>query len=824
MKKYILITLLFAVAVLAAGEKMTLANYMGWYAPTVTGKGLVTPYDFSILPLTWDFAKPFDADEFAVSLHRKEMIILQRHGWNTFGADGLFYNHASLQKPEIGHNINRQLQLMKYVEKAAAAIPGNQMTMIPYLEYLAAYRQLGSDKAVEFFNASLDLMVKECGQSPVWRRQDGRLIVMFYVNNYIPAEFWQKVIAESNRKGHNLFWIMELGGLQPALTGDFDLDQNRPYLELFDGVYNFGNSSLLEGATFPAKLRQKATGLKAAKYLGGTLWPGYLSDRPYNRNFISHDGTKLLRQVWEKTGSANVDFLHWVANDYKEATTLLPSFSTLTSRLEIAERFLADYNGHKICDVEPGVPQSVLSYRKALSTGEPLMLEFLPLPAENTIKSGNVKITLLSEQDKVLAEHASPELDFTMMKDYRWTDAYTADRKASRVIKVRVTLTASDGNVFTYQNLPDIAVVTPRNRLDQLFYSIPLHRLAGPEQGVVLRINGKAVNASYYEGNRLLSWSLVKPQDGAMYSICRSGHALQRMSLPDTGGSLDVTPGQAGRNFQLFKQPPRQTLLDSQVADAPNGEEYYQVLTLLPDGKYAYSPTIWCKPYFAADEVWAEWIFVPGWQTKPVRIVDRSGGGFDLDIPENVTRWPFVNLNQIDGRALEFQGDLVLTPSMESVPYGPMSMEIVFKVESLDKGAQFLTYQRGEQATLLIDENGCLTARRLPQDRRHPNPWRDAKSTEKLTPGKWYHSVVTYDAKMLRLYVNGKLAAETPCNGTRSSEGFFIGGLPAERDAVTDGGTGRFFGQMLRLTILGRELNEKEIGEIYRRFAILGLR
>lgn len=121
--------------------------------------------------------------------------------------------------------------------------------------------------------------------------------------------------------------------------------------------------------------------MKAAGYVGATLWPGYLSDRPYNRNFIDHDGTAFLRNVWSRTREASPAFLHWVANDYKEATTLLPSFGTLTSRLEIAERFLTGFNGHRIAPAREGEVQCVLSYRKALCSGEFLTLEFLPLPA-----------------------------------------------------------------------------------------------------------------------------------------------------------------------------------------------------------------------------------------------------------------------------------------------------------------------------------------------------------------------------------------------------------------------------------------------------------
>lgn len=796
---------------------MTLAGYMGWYVPTQSSPGSVTPFDFSILPLELEGKEKLTNEELSIQVHRKELELLGKYGWNTVGADGLFYNHAALNNPAAKHNISRQLQLMEYMERAAKEIPDCRIKMIPFLEFLAAYRQMGHEKAVEFFEANMDLMVKRFGESPFWRRIGGRRAVYLYAVNYMPVKFWREVITASNAAGHDLFWIMELGGLSPALTGDFDLEQHRPYLELFDGVFNFGCSALAEGATFPKKMRLQGRGLKAEAYLGATLWPGYLSDRPYNRNFISPNGTRFLRNTWKPAQEAAPEFLHWVCNDYKEATTLLPSFSTLTSRLEIAGRFLAEYDGYRIPDVVEGVPQSVLSYRKALYPGEDLMIEFLPLSAAGTPKKGKVTIRLLDERGGELASHTTPMLDFTRMEDYRWDRAFRADRKRSRVIRIEAKIETPEGKDFLYKNLPDVAVVTALHKADQLFYSIPLHRLSSRK--VTLTVNARSENAAFYDGFRRVSWKAAEEPENTMYAVARGGHPLRRMSTPATGGVLDAAQGQGSRLFLLQRETEKRFVIDWQKPDAPNGEEYYQVLAQFPDGSSSYSPTIWCRPAFQPEELWAQWIFAPDDRNK---IVDRSGNGFDMELDPKPGRHPFTALRNPETRALVMKGDLVLRPSLESIPCGPMTLEIFFAADTPGQEEQYLVFQRGAQATLLIDEEGFLVARRLPENRKHPNPDVSVRSKKSLMPGKFHHAVITYDSRELFLWLDGELQGSVPCTGTRSSEGFFIGGLPESRDAMTGNSTGRFHGKLIRLSILGRALNANEVAELAKRDARLG--
>lgn len=823
MKLKLLALFLIPLLLNAAEEKMTVASYVGWYVPYHSGTGVITPRDFSALPLKMTGKKYGDIPELVIASHRAELELLQRHGWNTIGVDGLFYHHAALGNPKISHHINRQLQLMRYMTIAASEIPECKIKMIPFLEFIAAYRQMGHQKAVDFFCENIDRMMKEFGQSPFWRREKGRPVILFYSSHEFPVKFWREVFSRTKQSGHDIFWIMELGGLRPALTGEFDLEKYRPYLELFDGVYNFGCSGLEASASFPGRMKRLGAGLKAVNYTGATLWPGYLSDRPYNRNFIDHDGTGFLRRVWNLTRNASPDFLHWVANDYKEATTLLPSFGTLTSRLEIAERFLSEYNGHKIEPVRKGEIRSVLSYRKVLCPGEFLTLEFLPLPTPGMVDQADVTIRLTDENGRQLAERKIPEVNLTRMEAVHWNDAIKANRNVSRVIRVSVTLTAG-GKVHHYKNLPDVAVVPRCDRFDQLYYSVPLHRLAGPEREVVLSVNGRNRNAAYHEGLRRLNWTVKGDNPvNVRFALAGNGHPLRRLTLPEEGGGNDVIPGQIALEMKLFRQKADYGYLDWRQPDSASGEIYYQVLAQFPDGSYAYSPTIWSRPFFQKDELCAQWIFAPSGPTRPWRIADATGN-FDITLDAVLKRWPFVALRRPESRALKFDGDLILRPPAEALPYGPITLEGVFRCDNLPKDRlQYITFQHGAQATLFINGDGTVSAQRMRKHRNWPYSHVTVTSRTKLKTGRFYHAAITYDGKNLRLYLNGKLEGEAPCDGTRSNEGFFIGGMPERLREFAKSEGGRFHGILLRLSIVGRALTDREVAQIAHRATMIGI-
>ncbi len=243
-KIFILIgTLCMISALLSAEEKMTCASYMGWYTPYNTGRGAVNPTDFSLIPLSLAPGEKGGSREFEISMHREELNLLAASGWNTIGVDGLFYDHAALSNPEKKHSIKRQLELMEYFSEAAKGLPHASIKMVPFIEFLAAYKQMGHDASVKYYIENTELMLNRFGSSDFWRRQDGRPIILVYAVNAFPAEFWKTVVSGIKERGHNPFWIMAADDLNIALYGVCDEAKYKDYLDVFDGVYSFGCSA-----------------------------------------------------------------------------------------------------------------------------------------------------------------------------------------------------------------------------------------------------------------------------------------------------------------------------------------------------------------------------------------------------------------------------------------------------------------------------------------------------------------------------------------------------------------------------------------------------
>jgi hypothetical protein len=88
-----------------------------------------------------------------------------------------------------------------------------------------------------------------------------------------------------------------------------------------------------------------------------------------------------------------------------------------------------------------------------------------------------------------------------------------------------------------------------------------------------------------------------------------------------------------------------------------------------------------------------------------------------------------------------------------------------------------------------------------------------------------YHAVVVFNGTALELWLDGKLQQSKPSIGTRSTEGFFIGGN-ARGDAAAsqvDGmpSQGYFTGQIARLTLYGMSLDAKTVGALHQAAATL---
>src|SRR5690606_26597839 len=202
-------------------------------------------------------------------------------------------------------------------------------------------------------------------------------------------------------------------------------------------------------------------------------------------------------------------FIHFTTwNDFHEATTLDPSYSTLTSRLEISQVYLDRYFDRP-STVEPvDRPRAVLSYRKAIYPGEPLSFELLPLPSPGMPERGRWTIEIVDDHGRLVAQETSGFVSMDAMTPWVWEPEVAVDRGRTRALRIRASVELADGRMADYRHLPDVAIVPPVSVVDSLFYHVPLHRLSQAEDPPLrLLVNGQGpgVEPARHEGVRQVS-------------------------------------------------------------------------------------------------------------------------------------------------------------------------------------------------------------------------------------------------------------------------------------------------------------------------------
>jgi hypothetical protein len=744
-----------------------------------------------------------------------ELKLLSDHGWDCMLADFLFFNEA---------NIKRQIGTARNMMEAADhfGLP-ESFKIASFLETMGGETR----KDPVLLGNGLVEYLKAVGDNPRHLKIDGRPVLLFYGANGRSPEDWQKAWAIVHAQKLNPFVIYEHGGLMPALYGTFNPKEADGFGDLFDGSFNFGASGLEAATNMITSLRKTYAKDKAGQYVGGTIWPGYLSDRTTNRNFISPRHTEFLRNIWESTLAQKPDFLQWSTwNDYHEATSLSCTYSQLTSRMEISQRYLARYRNTAIPTSEDGLPQSVLSYRKTLSSHEPVAIEFLPLPASNISGKAKVTVTLLGGDNKMIAQQTSDELDLTQMTPWNWTYATGAAREQSRVIRVRATLELATGKRIEYANLPDIAVVHGVSYTDQLFYNVPLHRLADSARSLRMLVNGidgSMGQTALHEGVRMIDYKVTSPDaKTAQVSAMRDGHLLRFLAPVHVDGAYSVSPDQGDRPIVLRQQDDKLPTgyCDWRKPVTRDGEDYYAAVAQFADGKWAYSPTVWSVPSTDYDQTSVLWSFVPQGK-KQTDFEDWSGHEASVKLMGQGT----LAFDSLPGnvRMLKLDGKQVLTAPLDYAPNGPMSVDVVFKPSAVNR-TNVICYQRGAQLSLIIRPDGLLEARRLPETRKSPNPHVTVQSQSKLEAGKFYNVVVTYDGARLAMYLNGQLQSLAPCVGTRSSERCVIGGNlvdGASKEVDNLDVEGGFAGLMLRMHVIAGAWTPQQIQDRFERVQLL---
>lgn len=825
-------------------RKEAIACYIPWFPADFTALGYQRQNDFPVIPLR--VGPGYD-------VLAQELRTMAENGVTAVSTDIVFFTPERVRAGIV--------TFKKFLHTMRSAHLG-ELRAVPFVEL----------KNIPMTVAAALYMMDRFGEDPAWLRTgergdpDGRPVFLTYhhpVHVKMTPELWTSLVEGVRKGGRDSYWIYNFDGLTPALHGRVDRAEADAIMPVSDAVFHFGGASLGASAGFTRFIRESYSSKYPDVAVGASIHVGYYAARTYSRNFISPRHTAELREMWALAEQGKPDFIHLTTwNDWNEATTFCPSFSDAGSRLEITGRLLAGYLGKPLPEGKPGVPELVLSYRKSIYPGEPLRLEVLPLPTQNSARLRDVRCEVVvtdAASDRVVVRGTSPALSMTvdaardaMRPWYLDTDgpALLADAEnktgvplvAPGVLRVAVRAFVGDREI-RYHHLPDIVVCEPEGSNDQLFYSVPLHRLAGPERSVRIEINSNGNERRHMAtGSGLLGVRYEisgTDAESTLVAGMKRGHMI-RFLAPLTADGAEVVELNRPVNLTPCSESMTSTTLNSsgrvsrgvvessgRWTKSERGVDYFSALAFFDDETWAWSPTILVQPPVPAESVLAEWVFsgpkpalmgnVAGLD-KPLPIIeDRSLYRQDIQLPAK-TGASFVSLRG-NGRALQFDGKTFLKAEPDVAGNGPVSIEILFSPGQRGRH-ETLCWQRGAQAGLMIDADGFLVGARLPELRQYPRPFVEVRGKHPLEAGRFYHAVVQFTGTALELWLDGELQESKPCVGTRSTEGFSIGANSAGKAVVATvdemPSEGFFTGRIARLAVYGRSLSAQVVDELYR--------
>jgi hypothetical protein len=786
-------------------EKCVMMNVLGW----------LPSEKFSA-----HFAK--DAFDFPI-LSVQDGLVGQVNTLGDHGVDVVLLDFLGAKRPSmVGVQFDMQDNWLNAIRQSRYP----QMRFAPFWEYDTGGANpyhgkvgIGSDdldSAADFVATIMAYHANRYRDDKELYRLQGRPVDFLY-NSMIfnKPSFWADVTDRIHAMiGRSPILSLGPGGLPMTLNAEFDPEFFHAFTDrYFDSVFVFN----LWGPTadvFPGKIIDHYRNRDKTVQVVGTAVPGYWSVRHNMQSIVPARFTERLRESLSGSLAADVDGIHVTTwNDFWENTQFCPSFSFLDSRLEILQALTAPWK-----DItEPAItdcPRAILSYNKVAYPGETLDMELYVLPGADGIDASitaKLEVTDTVTNNIIFTGDIGPVAPGKALRLSEAHDRITVLSDAPSSLAIRVTLTCNGRN-NTISNMPQIAVLpTEFLKRDLLYYSIPLHHMASTQRQAELNINGQTSRIVQADG--LCAYRLEDvTEPGIDFAVMCNSRSV-RLMAPLTQAGAEYFPGRAS-NIELVPNA-YEYFLDSSSdqgahASVPaiqnpakarthyplrtGGWSYYAALVRYPDGKYAYTPTVWVKQGMAhGPQLVGSYVFD---DIQNGLLLDRSP--YLRDIPWEPKAKSNMTMLRPDLPVIKWddKSPLINLP-IDFIPSTAASLECVFRIDEAS-GELPLLAQAGnsKQLDLRVD-----ASRRLVLTRQSDVNKPIAITSPPLQTDHVYHAVAVFNGTQLTLYLDGKPVGSVPCQGGRTSEGTWLGSF----------GNARFCGVILRMNVYNGALNQQQV-------------
>lgn len=641
--------------------------------------------------------------------------------------------------------------------------------------------------------------------------KDGRLVVFAY-DPGIPASEWGKVAQVLNSDPETAICFL------PRLIREGriheDPEELRAWLAVCDGIYDFGCNGFFLSEM--EKRLQEAQNALSAHCPGGILAagvaPGYLGlANGFYRPFLN---TQSMRDNWTaaiRSGAPYVCLTTW--NDYAEHTHFEPSVHNRTALLRLNQEFVRIWRGIK----PPKRPAEVLiSFQEEVLDGSDWTLEVLNF--SYTTEPETVLLRFLKEDGTLLKMQAVPlKKENLTAQTLRFCDEEMKDWRLVRIQAVKCRSNEAemalprlqkgeDVPELTFRELPPLVrrcghIETPRTT--RIVWS-ELSRIPAE-----LRLDGEKAIL------RLKAWTAA-----GKLELIRNGwpvweEQISHLKAPVFQREINLPPARSPWDVYLVRF--------TNVSDGPSWSN--------PVSRFAgvSNETVRRRVFQTGSTFDEEW----GWSrsrsrfTSP-RLEERevpAWSVFALDFPldgpqkdtlngmqENTLKDPGNTKNAEQARTefvfsrtswylplkirggrwiedsgrtvLEFDGQTTAEFQSRTFPTETFTLELEIFPQNMKREMVLFHDPCGFRLTLDAEGHAVLQNRK-----------RKLRSDEPAAFGEWNRLRVVFEGRTLRLFMNGKLAAESETPAVR----MLINSVPKLGD---DGSEGlRFVGKMKNFRI-----------------------
>lgn len=680
-----------------------------------------------------------------------------------------------------------------------------RMWYVPFWEFNVVGAQSTSEKEQSETAAYIaDILgffdARNAGDPAFLKIQERPFHFVYNSMYYARPPFWQKVTDRFSGAGRYPILSLGVGGIPMTVQGKFSSDEMAPFTdELFESVFVFQLWSP-RADSLPQNIARHLSAHGDARHFVGPSSPGYWSVRREMQSYVDFRFTQRLRETLDASLRAKADGIHLTTwDDWQETNNFAPSFNNLTSRLEIVQALTAAWRKSEAA-IPTDTPRVIVSYKKTWRTGEPLGIEVLALPSSGFSTPFIVTLNILDNAGVSIARLVTPPLDPAKNQDHLITLPTSAlasfDTAAPGLLSIEATIhDIASGREFISGQLPQIPIL-PNSFFDTdlTYYSIPLHRLAGRDRPAIFCVGEGDGGAVSY---RIETSELSQRKDDNItfrWAATRNGHPLRFMAPADKSGA-EVSLGRAGGRWKLSPHDPHRPFLDTlpplalpYPAGKPSleptmqpyvgkgagplrsgGDNHYTALVEYPDGKYAYTKTVWVRADRpASSSLSARWVMT---LDQHGHVSDLGSAGNNLLIEPSGER-RFTTLPEGKLPVLEFVGNKGVPLPLNIIPGGPATVECAFTFRQTGRPMNIFSQIGCAQLELSLDSSGKLLLTRSDFDK---NPVR-ITSPEPLVADRLFAVAGVYTGSELRLYINGERVAKTPLTGSRTNEGVLFGG------------------------------------------------